>query len=377
VNGNEVNSGTSTDGSFSTSNFKTVGEYSVSIAESGCDDSHYTRSLDKSVWVKYVRRELSTLTDADREAFLNAFSTLWTVNTVDGQTLYGDLYKDVYYFATIHNDAGGNSVCDEFHGDQGFVNNHMMLGAYLEQSLQLVDPSTCLHYMEYTSYFESDSFAARKKRFAKVAYSEYLPYDRCLSLDMNNQLDGGSWTELMTSKWFGSNDPYTGRIIDGRWEHASVPYMDADFFADHGVPQDTIFFPYEKSAWYANNDMVHIHSPYGLLRSPWNWNPNTFVSRFNNINMIANLSAIDEGFRGIYSGVSCADYSGFLEDEVHGNPLSKFLDGAEDSTHGNIHFTFGGSGGNFADTTVSCPADADIFLMTYVLRVILPCRTRN
>jgi hypothetical protein len=53
------------------------------------------------------------------------------------------------------------------------------------------------------------------------------------------------------------------------------------------------------------------------------------------------------------------------------------LDGAEDSTHGNIHFTFGGSGGNFADTTVSCPADADIFLMTYVLRVILPCRTRN
>jgi hypothetical protein len=171
VNGNEVNSGTSTDGSFSTSNFKTVGEYSVSIAESGCDDSHYTRSLDKSVWVKYVRRELSTLTDADREAFLNAFSTLWTVNTVDGQTLYGDLYKDVYYFATIHNDAGGNSVCDEFHGDQGFVNNHMMLGAYLEQSLQLVDPSTCLHYMEYTSYFESDSFAARKKRFAMVNYS--------------------------------------------------------------------------------------------------------------------------------------------------------------------------------------------------------------
>jgi hypothetical protein len=117
------------------------------------------------VWVKYVRRELSTLTDSDRDAFLDAFSTLWNVNTADGVELYGANYKDLYYFAVIHNDAGANSVCDMFHGDTGFINNHMMLGAFLEQSLQLVDPSTCLHYMEYAAYFESANFTTRKLRF--------------------------------------------------------------------------------------------------------------------------------------------------------------------------------------------------------------------
>jgi hypothetical protein len=84
------------------------------------------------------------------------------VNTKDGVELYGPDYKSLYYFASIHNDAGGNGVCDEFHGDQGFVNNHLMLGAFLEQSMQLVNPAVCLHYMEYAQYFEGDAFASRK-----------------------------------------------------------------------------------------------------------------------------------------------------------------------------------------------------------------------
>lgn len=46
---------------------------------------------------------------------------LYQVNTVDGIQLYGPRYKSLYYFATIHNDAGANSVCDEFHGDLGTV----------------------------------------------------------------------------------------------------------------------------------------------------------------------------------------------------------------------------------------------------------------
>jgi hypothetical protein len=162
LDGNVVDKGTATTATFSTSELKTVGEYTVSVAESNCVDTDDSRTVNQSVWVKYVRRELSSLTDADRETFLNAFSTLWTVNTVEGKEIYGDDYKSLYYFASIHNDAGANSVCDEFHGNQGFVNNHMMLGAYLEQSLQLVDPSTCLHYMEYATYFESDNFTARE-----------------------------------------------------------------------------------------------------------------------------------------------------------------------------------------------------------------------
>jgi hypothetical protein len=93
---------------------------------------------------------------------LDALVTLWQVNTVDGMKLYGSKYKSLHYFASIHNDGGANSVCDEFHGGAGFANNHLMLGNYLEQSLQLVDPGVCLHYMDYSMYFEKHAFTQRK-----------------------------------------------------------------------------------------------------------------------------------------------------------------------------------------------------------------------
>ena len=38
---------------------------------------------------------------------------------MDGIELYGSRYKSLSYLALVHNDAGANSVCDEFHGDLG------------------------------------------------------------------------------------------------------------------------------------------------------------------------------------------------------------------------------------------------------------------
>lgn len=153
--------GMSADGSIILS-LTTVGEYILAVDESCGDVSTSARSLSKTVWVKYVRRELSTLNSKDRTAFLDAFHTLWTVSTTAGQAKYGDRYKSVNYFATLHNDGGGNNVCDEFHGGYGFMNNHLYLSSYLEQSLQLVDPSVALHYMEYGKYFESSGYTERK-----------------------------------------------------------------------------------------------------------------------------------------------------------------------------------------------------------------------
>lgn len=140
----------------------TVGEYTFTAAETCADTSVSARKLDMSLWVKYVRRELSSLTEDDREEFLDAFHKLWTVSTTEGVVLYGSRYKSINYFATLHNDGGGNGVCDEFHGGHGFLNNHMYLSAYLEQSLQLVNPRVALNYMEYTKYFESAEFKTRE-----------------------------------------------------------------------------------------------------------------------------------------------------------------------------------------------------------------------
>ena len=57
--------------------------------------------------------------------FLDAYRTLWDVSTKDGIGKFGKLYKSVAYFATVHNDAGANSICDEFHAGTGFLNNHI------------------------------------------------------------------------------------------------------------------------------------------------------------------------------------------------------------------------------------------------------------
>ena len=147
--------GFSSDGVIVTT-LSTVGEYAFEVIET-CDQMT-TGHLNMTVWVKYVRRELQSLTNDDREAFLDAFHTLSTVSTVKGRELYGERYKSVKYFSTLHNDAGGNSVCDEYHGGRGFLTNHMFLSSYFEQSLQLVNPTVALHYMEYSKYFESAEF---------------------------------------------------------------------------------------------------------------------------------------------------------------------------------------------------------------------------
>lgn len=321
-----LDSGVTDDASFETSEFKTVGQYILSVTESDCDDISFARVAEQKIWVKYVRRELTTLTDDDREAFLDAMSTLWEVSTVDGQKIYGSRYKSLHYFASIHNDAGANSVCDEFHGGAGFVNNHMMLGAFLEQSMQLVDPSTCLHYMEYTKYFSMDAFIGH----------------------MENQLDGGTWTELLTDKWFGSNDPYSGEILDGRWASAQVPRVDTTFYEIHGGNRSGTWFPNEEKALREGGAGMHMMNPYGLLRSPWNWNPSTFVTRYNNINRISNIYQIEKFYRYMYSGDSCTNLQQFVVGIVVGGTLSNFMEHCEDNIHGIIHFTFGGVGGDNA-----------------------------
>jgi hypothetical protein len=154
-------SGEATDGVF-TFTPTTCGEYSLTVNEI-CNEAT-SRTLTSSVYVKYVRREISSLSDADREAFLDAYKVLWDVSTTEGQSIYGEKYKGLYHFAVIHNDAGSSPVkdCDEFHGNSGFINNHVMFGAYLEQSLQMINPAVALHYMAYISYFSSDDFDTRK-----------------------------------------------------------------------------------------------------------------------------------------------------------------------------------------------------------------------
>jgi hypothetical protein len=165
MNNDYSSSGSSAEGEFVATAY-IPGRYELNIKETCVDGT--TGELMTYVWVKYVRRELSNLNENDKEEFLDSFRTLWDVNTVDGQALYGDRYRSLYFFASLHNDGGGNSICDAFHGGVGFVNNHMFLSAYLEQSLQLINPKVALNYLEYTKLFTSTDFSLRKLTINKL-----------------------------------------------------------------------------------------------------------------------------------------------------------------------------------------------------------------
>jgi hypothetical protein len=121
-----------------------VGQYRIAVKEHRCVGTGIgaaEQQLVQDVWVKYVRRELSSLTDADREAFLNAYHTLWQVDTLEGQQRYGKAYKSLYYLAIIHNDGAANPICDDFHGDIGKLNSLSLvsMGLYTFLSLRLCE----------------------------------------------------------------------------------------------------------------------------------------------------------------------------------------------------------------------------------------------
>ena len=81
-----------------------------------------------------------------------------------------------------------------------------------------------LHYYEYTRDFSSEN------------YQQHV----------SNQLDGGSWTSVLSSSYFGASDPYTGEILNGRWKGLATPLATVEFYASHGIPLNETFFPEEE-----------------------------------------------------------------------------------------------------------------------------------
>ena len=316
----QVLSGCSQSKSFNVTPLST-GHHSLQVSVQCTGGSYYLLG-EYSVWVKYVRREVRSLTDADREEFLQAFRTLWDVSTVEGVEKFGENYKSLFYFATIHNDGGASPHCDEFHGvgGYGFINNHVILGSFLEQSMRLVNPRVSLHYINYFEMFTSDAYTLNH---------------------LYNPMDGGAWSEILSDKYFGSNDPTTGRIVDSLWKNSTIPVVNHAFYDREGIDNTKPFFTAEWRDW-GGIGANHRKSPVGLLRSPWNFNPSHYTTRFGNVNQQTIGLAFD---RNIFVGANCDLLQSYLVEHVVNKPLESMLLHAEDGSHGNIHFAFGGSGG--------------------------------
>jgi hypothetical protein len=104
------------------------------------------------VWVKYVRRPLLSLPDEDREEFEDALHVLWETSTKDGQKLYGSDYKGIDFFAEIGRGLSVRSAPGPDKSVEATTTDYALLSAYLEQSLQLVNPRVALNYVDLNNF---------------------------------------------------------------------------------------------------------------------------------------------------------------------------------------------------------------------------------
>ena len=242
--------------------------------------------LEAQVYCKYVRREVRTLSDTDRERFLDAAHTLWEVTTLEGREKlgYGDDYYDINYLTVIHNDLAGNPYCDFLHGGLNFLGGHVALGNMFEKSMQQVDPSVSLAYWDYND--------------------DYMTFA--------NNADDALWKLWNSTIWgadfFGSSNAQTGVIETGRWAYTQVPQVEADMLMESGLFGYRLTHSYAdchdlsdldhggfsgdqttdnrrmcgangKSTAQNHEDDAHVVNAFGLLRSPWNLNSMKYLIR--------------------------------------------------------------------------------------------------
>jgi len=251
--------------------FTSLGTTPIKITDTETDISFSTQ-----VMVKYVRREIRTLTDEDRNDVLDALETIYRLPTEEGMVIFGDDYRGMDYFLKEHLIGAGQKDCDHWHDDAGIMTHHIAYTMEVEQSMQLVNPRVAMPYWDYT-------------------IDDYL-YD-------SNLGDSVVWSD----DWFGEMSPDNSLhiITKGRWKFLKFPES-GDFT---------------------------IVNPYGLLRTPWNVNPTKHITRSNYVN--GQEFTMGVGCSELYTAfklTSLAEINEQLNGETHG-PVHVRIGGEWDSLY--------------------------------------------
>ncbi|CAM9627145.1 unnamed protein product, partial [Pylaiella littoralis] len=206
----------------------------ITLEEADPQTQIVTRRLVEKAIVKYVRREIRTLTEEEREELLEAMYTLWSVRADggNGKELYGEDYADIYAINRLHFKAASPLDCDFFHDGLGFLTNHAVISNTFEYSLQKVNPKLTLPYWDFTI----DESSAGGGSGESVSSAQ-------------------GFSPIFTPAWFGTMDPTDNMVKDGRWAYTPIPQM--EFNNPGGVLPDV----------------------YGKLRAPWNVNNRPYLTR--------------------------------------------------------------------------------------------------
>ena len=242
-----------------------VGVHTVRLAR--FVGSTQTHATEATVAVKYVKRELRTLTEADRTAFLDALEVVFKTPTEAGVEKYGSNYMGAELLVKNHLDGAGRAECDHWHDDAGIMTHHLGFTMQMELSLQAVNAAVTIPYWEYT-------------------------------IDAAELGDGWRESKIFSEDWFGATGASLGsshHVTAGRWADLAI-MADAESFSD-------------------------VVNAYGQLRAPWNLNNEAFVTRsattVGSSYMGGALPTCD-AIKSCFDSASVADMNLCLNGQTHG-----------------------------------------------------------
>ncbi len=204
-----------------------AGTNDVQVDIFSAESGSYICSYETFAYVKYVKRELRALTLADRNDMLDAVATLWKYSDDDGRAKYGSKFVSLQTFVEEHALASNDIMCDQFHEGSGFLTHHLALGNAFEVSVRSVNPAVTIHYWDFTIEGE-EIFDAGKNPSYMMEITPFFSDDYFGSVDEDNH------------------------IADSRWAHAPMPRAP---------------------------DTISTRNSFGYIRSYWNNNPDTEISR--------------------------------------------------------------------------------------------------
>lgn len=184
----------------------------------------------------YVRRELRSLSDEDRNAFLDASYKLTEVSDEEGAKLYGPDFHSSTYIVRFHHFNAAQQDQDHIHEGNGFLTQHLKMTNMFDAAVRSVDPSQSLPYWDYT----------KDNKEGKMSWDATISDSKMYG---NVQVPGN----VNVGYTYSTDKIIDGRIRDGRWKDLKA----------------------EKNTFYPDLDYG-----FGYMRAPWNMNPSPYVSRF-------------------------------------------------------------------------------------------------
>jgi len=269
--------------------FTVPGIYSMVVSNDNFITNHTSTFI-----VKYVKRELRSLTDGDRRRFLKAASKIWKYSTVEGRAKYGDQFTGIDTLVEEHALASNDIRCDQFHEGSGFFTHHFAITQTFEAALRAVDPSVVLPYWDFTIEGQEIADAGESPSY----FLEITPF--------------------LSDEWFGSVDE-NDHIADSKFAFAKMPK----------VSDDSIVSP----------------NSYGYVRSYWNNNNDPYVTRH-----LFDVCGVEPKNKRI---PDCQTHYDLMKTST----LGDFQTLSPSDGHGTMHVHLGGMGGgcissyqNFSDT---------------------------